>query len=75
MKNNLQRRLYEHRERLIPGFSKKYNCSRLVYFEVAGAAAGAIAREKEIKRLVRRKKIELIERENPTWRDLAADWE
>jgi putative endonuclease len=51
-----------------------YGCKRLVWFERYGSASEAIAREKQIKRLRREKKIALIERENPTWIDLSADW-
>jgi len=69
--NNLQRRMVEHREDLVPGFTSKYNISRLVHFEVFGDIRYAIAREKEIKAWRREKKIWLIERQNPTWEDLA----
>jgi putative endonuclease len=72
--NDLARRLWEHRSRQSAAFTKKYNLRRLVYFEVAEGPLGAIAREKEIKGWVRRKKIDLVEAENTEWRDLCEDW-
>ena len=68
------KRVYEHKNHLIPGFSDKYNVDRLVYFETLGDALSAIAREKQIKRWRREKKIALIESTNPNWLDLSADW-
>jgi putative endonuclease len=72
--NNLRRRMVEHREKRVPGFSLRYNIFRLVHFEVFGGIGVAIRREKEIKAWRREKKIRLIERNNPTWEDLAAEW-
>lgn len=72
--NDLQRRVWEHKEKLIEGFTKRYNINRLVYFEETPDAESAIAREKQIKGWVRRKKVALIESVNPEWRDLSADW-
>jgi putative endonuclease len=72
--NDIGRRLREHKENLVPGFSAKYNVTRLVYFEVFGDPRDAIAREKEIKGWRRSKKVALIEEKNPTWKDLSADW-
>ena len=69
--NNLQRRTIQHREKLVPGFTSKYNIFRLVHFEVFTDIRNAIAREKEIKGWRREKKIWLIKRHNPTWEDLA----
>jgi putative endonuclease len=69
--NNLQRRIVEHRDGLVPGFTARYKTIRLVHFEVFGDIRSAIAREKEIKAWRREKKIWLIERHNPTWKDLA----
>ncbi|MGO9589099.1 MAG: GIY-YIG nuclease family protein [Candidatus Acidiferrales bacterium] len=69
---HLQRRLLEHRQNLIPGFTSRYRIFRLVHFEVFRDIRNAIAREKEIKAWRRQKKIRLIEQENPTWEDLAA---
>lgn len=72
--NNLERRIFEHKNDLFDGFSKAYHCHRLVYFECFTSVGRAIAREKQLKRWNRSKKIWLIEWENPTWEDLAADW-
>jgi putative endonuclease len=69
--NNLERRLIEHRQGLIPGFTSRYKIFRLVHFELFGNIRDAIAREKEIKGWRREKKIWLIRRHNPTWADLA----
>lgn len=72
--NDLQRRVYEHKQKLVPGFTAKYNISRLVYFEETTDALSAIAREKQIKGWLRVKKTNLIESTNPEWLDLAEDW-
>jgi putative endonuclease len=72
--NDLVRRVKEHKQHLIPGFTEKYRVTRLVYFEELGDIREAIAREKQIKRWVRARKIELIEARNPTWADLAQNW-
>ncbi len=72
--NNIRKRVYEHKNKLIPGFTKKYNISRLIYFETFGDVYSAIAREKTIKGWLRKKKIELIRETNPDWKDLAEDW-
>jgi putative endonuclease len=69
--NNLYRRVDEHRRGATAGFTSKYNMNRLVYFEHFEYIGDAIAREKEIKGWVRRKKIALIEAENPKWSDLS----
>jgi len=73
--NNLRRRVFEHKESKIEGFTKKYHCNRLVYFEYHDFVESAIDREKKIKKWRREKKIELIEKENGDWRDLSDDWE
>ena len=62
---DLRARVYQHRERLLPGFTKRYNVSKLVYYEAAYDATAAIAREKQIKAGSRQKKIDLINRLNP----------
>jgi putative endonuclease len=72
--NNIHRRILEHKNKLVPGFSKKYNLHRLIYFEAFGDIRDAIAREKQIKGWTRLRKIALIESVNPKWEDLAADW-
>lgn len=70
MTNNLIRRISEHKELKIDGFTKKYNCTKLVYFESTKYVYNAIAREKELKWWNRKKKEELIKTINPTWKDL-----
>ncbi len=72
--NNLERRVYEHKQKLIPGFTKKYNITRLVYYEVSDDIREAIKREKQIKGWLRIKKVALIESVNPHWKDLAEKW-
>ncbi len=74
MTNNLERRVFEHKQKSFPGFSTKYNVTRLAYYEETDDVQAAIAREKEIKGWRRSKKIDLIKRVNPKWEDLAADW-
>ncbi|HVS74699.1 MAG TPA: GIY-YIG nuclease family protein [Candidatus Acidoferrales bacterium] len=69
--DDLQRRMVEHREGLVRGFTTRYRMFRLVHFELFADIRSAIAREKEIKAWRREKKIWLIERRNPTWQDLA----
>ena len=73
--SNLEKRLYEHKNKLCPGFTSKYSIDRLVYFEVCGRAEAAIAREKQIKAWSREKKIALIEENNRVWSDLSECWE
>ena len=65
--------MYEHKNKLVDGFTKKYRLKTLVYYEAHDAMEEAIRREKQIKNLVRRKKIALIESMNPGWRDLYDD--
>ena len=72
--NNLHRRVAEHREGRTVGFTSKYNICRLVHYEVFSDIRNAIAREKEIKAWRREKKVSLIQRDNPTWHDLAEEW-
>lgn len=74
MSSNLERRVYEHKHDLTPGFTSSYRIGRLVHIEVFSDVRDAIAREKEIKRWSRAKQIALIERENPEWRDLSVGW-
>ena len=68
--NDLYRRVMEHREGLVTGFTKHYGVKRLVYFEEYGDIEAAIAREKSMKRWRRAWKLQLIEKSNPQWRDL-----
>ena len=69
--SNLPQRLYQHREGLVEGFSKKYGIKLLVYFEMFEDMPSAIAREKALKGITRAKKIALIQSVNPSWEDLA----
>jgi len=70
MTNNLKKRVFEHRSGAVEGFSKKYKCYRLIYFESGKNVVGVIEREKQIKRWRRSKKEFLINTLNPSWRDL-----
>jgi putative endonuclease len=72
--SNLERRVWEHQHDLIDGFSMRYRCHRLVYYESFDRVENAIAREKQLKRWNRTKKVWLIERANPSWEDLSAGW-
>ena len=73
--NDLKRRLYEHKNKLIDGFSSKYNTNKLVYFEETSDVKTAIQREKNLKKWNRQWKNELIEKTNPDYKDLSNDWE
>ena len=68
--NHIERRVYEHQQGLIEGFTKKYNVHHLVYHETTNDIRAALQREKEIKKWSRKWKLELIEKENPEWKDL-----
>ena len=68
--NNLVRRVWEHRQKITDGFTKKYNVNKLVYYEETGNIESAILREKQIKGWIRKKKNSLVESINPTWNDL-----
>jgi putative endonuclease len=74
MTNDLERRVYEHKNKLVEGFTKKYNITRMVYFESTDDVTVAIEREKQIKGLLRSKKVELIKTMNPKWEDLSEGW-
>ena len=69
--NDLARRVYEHKQKLLPGFTSKYNITKLVYFEATEDVYTALNREKQIKGWLRAKKIALIETTNPVWKDLS----
>lgn len=71
---NLSKRVYEHKTGACDGFTKRYQIDRLVYYETFKYVNNAIAREKQIKRWSRIKKVQLIVSMNPAWRDLAEDW-
>ena len=72
--NNLERRVYEHKHKILPGFTSRYNLTRLVYYEDTNDVNIAIVREKQIKGWLRRKKIALVESINPQWQDLSEGW-
>ncbi|HRX22212.1 MAG TPA: GIY-YIG nuclease family protein [Syntrophomonadaceae bacterium] len=72
--NNLERRVYEHKNKLVEGFTAKYNVNKLVYFDYTSDVSSAIAREKEIKGWTRQKKNELVQSINPKWEDLSELW-
>src|SRR2546427_10835346 len=72
--NNLERRMYEHRNQLTPGSATRYRINRLVYFESIHGPMNAIRREKQIKTWTREKRMALIESTNAVWLDLARDW-
>ena len=71
---NLPRRLYEHRNGLVDGFTKKYNVHKLVYFEQTSDVYSAISREKQLKNWSRQKKNALVSQMNPQWQDLSEQW-
>ena len=73
--NNLHRRVFEHKSKKIKGFTSRYNITKLVYYEITNEVKTAIAREKQIKGWIRKKKINLIESMNPEWNDLSEGWE
>jgi len=72
--NNIKRRVYQHKQHKVPGFTDKYDIDRLLYFETLGDSLSAIRREKQIKAWRREKKIQLIDSQNPGWNDLSEDW-
>jgi putative endonuclease len=72
--NNLERRISEHKNSLIEGFTKKYKINQLLYYEETNDILAAIEREKQLKGWRRDKKIALIESSNPEWKDLSEDW-
>lgn len=74
MTNNLERRVYEHKGKLVDGFTKRYNIPKLVYYEVTRDIHAALAREKQLKGWLRSKKIAQVESMNPGWKDLSVGW-
>jgi len=74
MTNNLERRVWQHKERSIPGFTRKYNLTMLVYLESYPEPRVAFERERQLKGWLRSRKVELIESMNPEWLDLSARW-
>jgi len=75
MTNDLARRVWEHKEKTIKGFTSRYNIAKLVYYEIYNSAYDAIAREKQIKAGSRQKKLNLVNGVNPEWKDLYCDGE
>ena len=73
--NNIERRLYEHKNKMVEGFTSKYNVHKLVYLEITNDIKDAVKREKQIKGWKREKKNELVEGTNPEWKDLSENWE
>ncbi|MEC7265305.1 MAG: GIY-YIG nuclease family protein [Bacteroidota bacterium] len=74
MTNNLERRILEHKKGSVEGFTKKYGLKTLIYFEVHQNVNDAILREKQLKKWKRQWKIDLVEKDNSDWNDLASDW-
>ena len=72
--NDLERRLFEHKNGLVKGFTRRYRIDRLAYFEVTTDVLAAISREKQLKSWRRSRKVALIESRNPDWRDLSEEW-
>jgi len=70
---NLQKRIWEHKQKLVEGFTKKYNIDKLVYYEQTGNVYSALTREKQLKKWNRKWKLNLIEKNNPQWRDLYSE--
>ncbi len=73
MTDNLERRVSEHKQGLLKGFTSKYKCKILVYFESSNDVSAVLEREKQLKRWNRQKKIDLIEKMNPEWKDLGEE--
>ena len=74
MTNNLEKRIYQHKNKIIDGFTKRYNINKLVYFEDTKDVKEALEREKQLKKWSRQKKNDLINSMNPTWADLSSEW-
>ena len=72
--SNLERRIYEHKEKIVKGFTQKYNVNKLVYYEQTSDVVEALNREKEIKKWRRDKKNRLVFDSNPLWQDLSKDF-
>ncbi len=73
--SNLIRRIYEHKNKLVEGFTKKYNLSKLVYFETTNDVNSALIREKQQKNWHRDWKLNIINKHNPDWKDLSEEWD
>ena len=73
--NNLERRVKEHKSGLVKGFTSRYNCKKLVYFEIHNSPEAAILREKQLKGGSRKQKNILVNDQNSSWKDLSLDWD
>ena len=74
MTNNIKKRVYQHKNHLIPGFTDKYTIDQLLYVETMSDLVSAIRREKQLKKWRREKKVTLVDSQNPDWKDLSEDW-
>jgi len=74
MTNDIQTRVYPHKNHMIPGFTDKYNVDQLVYVETTSDPVSAIRREKQLKKWGREKKVVLVDSQNPDWKDLSEGW-
>jgi len=74
MTNDIKKRVYQHKNHLIPGFTDKYNVDRLLYVETISDPVSAIRREKQLKKWGREKKVALVDSQNPDWKDLSDGW-
>lgn len=72
--SNLEKRVYQHKSKAYEGFTEKYNCNKLVYFEVFSDINQAISREKQLKKGNRKRKNDLVKSMNPEWKDLSDGW-
>ena len=72
--SDLERRVYQHKHKLIPGFTSRYRINKLIFYEMTSNVEAAIAREKQIKGWLRKKKLALVATINAEWRDLSDDW-
>ena len=74
MTNDIKKRVYQHKNHLIPGFTDKYNVDQLLYVETTSDPVSAIRREKQLKKWRREKKVALVHSQNPDWKDLSEGW-
>ena len=74
MTNDIKKRVYQHKNHLIPGFTDKYNVDQLLYVETTSDPISAIRREKQLKKWRREKKAALVDSQNPDWKDLSKGW-
>ena len=72
--NNLKKRVYQHKSKLNPGFTSKYDVTKLLYVETFSTPSSGISREKQIKNYKKKKKVALIDSQNKSWQDLSANW-